>query len=278
MGEDKHVNDYRLVDVGDLGRQIGEDGLPSAPALVGRSMNIAFEDGSAIRLSFVGAHELEREVLSGPAVGEKATEAYFATSPRDGVYFIDYIVKDTRATTTSLVADVNSGCVTAVIGTLPTREEAYETGAYALAREGRERTLVRASFLRGAIDRPYSRDMHCHPPSTELVGKRVKYAYNNGQVYEHIYMHEKLYAYQCLSGIEKGLGGADCCDCFRIDDELYLFVWREKVVPTLGVLTIDWRAKRTSGKLFGYESDEFTKLTNVPVAAAATLLNITVYD
>ena len=73
-------------------------------------------------------------------------------------------------------------------------------------------------------------------PTDALVGKRVQYVYSQTEAYEHIYLNENLYTWQCLRGSEAGLADTDRCHYRRIADELYLFVWREKVVPTLGVV------------------------------------------
>ena len=101
---------------------------------------------------------------------------------------------------------------------------------------------------------------HPHLPTDELVGKRVQYVYSQTEAYEHIYLNEDLYTWQCLRGSEQGLADTDRCHYRRIADGLYLFVWREKVIPTLGVVLVDWACKRSNGKLFGYEGSDFGAL------------------
>ncbi len=56
---------------------------------------------------------------------------------------------------------------------------------------------------------------------------------------------------------------------------MYLFVWREKIVPTLGVVVLDLNAMRTTGKIFGYEGNDFRKVVNFRIGARARLKNIT---
>ena len=122
---------------------------------------------------------------------------------------------------------------------------------------------------------PFVSAEHPHVPTDELVGKRVQYVYSQTETYEHIYLSESLYTWQCLRGSERGLADTDRCHYRKIGDELYLFVWREKVIPTLGVVLVDWRAKRSTGKLFGYVTDDFGALSNTPISSVATLLNVT---
>ena len=117
---------------------------------------------------------------------------------------------------------------------------------------------------------------HPHAPTDELVGKRVQYVYSETEAYEHIYLNQDP-TRGSASGAEQGLADTDRCHYRKLGEELYLFVWREKVIPTLGVVLVDWRAKRSNGKLFGYEGSDFGALSATPISSRATLLNITTY-
>ncbi len=270
------MDDLRFIQVGELAKGISENVLAAVDALSGQSLQLFFEDGSSTRFTFADAHELRWEVLEGSAKGARGEEIYSATCFRDAFYFVDYVSRAQRATSVSLVLDLAAGRATAVTGTLPAESEVQKS-AYRLASEGADLTAVGVQFQRAAIDRPFDTEECHHAPTTELVGKRVKYVYSRTETYEHIYLNEKLYTWQCLAGSEKGLADTDRCHYYKIDDELYLFVWREKIVPTLGVVLLDWRQKKTTGKLLGYESDDFGELANTPIGAFATLLNETTY-
>ena len=74
------------------------------------------------------------------------------------------------------------------------------------------------------------------------------------------------------------MADTDLCHHYKIASNLYLFVWREKFVPTLGVVVVNLEEMKTTGKIFGYESDDFVKLTNFPIGAHAQLANIMKYD
>jgi len=67
----------------------------------------------------------------------------------------------------------------------------------------------------------------------------------------------------------------DRCHYIAIAKDLYLFVWREKIIPTLGVVMIDLERKKTDGKIFGYQGNQFDALSNFPVGALAQVLNVT---
>ncbi|MFY4846670.1 MoaF C-terminal domain-containing protein [Klebsiella pneumoniae] len=111
--------------------------------------------------------------------------------------------------------------------------------------------------------------------TTALVGMRNQYTYSPTERYEHIYLNDNFYAWQCLDGVEKGLADVDRCHYVQVAEDLYLFVWREKIIPTLGVILIDLQQMRTDGKIMGYQGSDFGALSNFPVGASAKLLNVT---
>ena len=71
------------------------------------------------------------------------------------------------------------------------------------------------------------------------------------------------------------MADTDLCHYFKIAENLYWFVWREKLVPTLGVVIVNLEEMKTTGKIFGYESDDFNKRINFPVGAFAKITNTT---
>ena len=266
----------RFIQVGELASGISEDTLPPDEGLAGSALALHGEDGTVTRLAFAAGGRLAWEVTDGPVAGARGEEECRVTRPRDDVVVVDYVSASLRATAVTTVLDLAAGAATTVIGTLPTPEQAARS-AYELATAGEELTSVAVIFVRAAIGRPFDAALHPHVPSSDLVGKRVQYVYSGTEKYEHIYLNEDLYTWQCLEGSEKGLADTDRCHHRRIADELYLFVWREKIVPTLGVVLVDWRAKVSNGKLFGYEGSDFGALSVTPISSRATLLNVTTY-
>jgi hypothetical protein len=266
----------RFIQVGELVKGISEDTLPADETLTGRSFALTTEDGAVTRISFFEGGRLVWEAIDGPAARRRGEEVCRITRPRDDVAVVDYVASALRATSVTIVLDLARSAATTVVGTLPTAAEAAQS-AYDLATRGEELTLVRAELVPAIIDGPFVRGAHPHTPTDELVGKRVQYVYSETETYEHIYLNEDLYTWQCLRGSEKGLADTDRCHVRKIGDELYLFVWREKIVPTLGVVLVDWRRRRSDGKLFGYEGSDFGDLATTPISARAILLNVTAY-
>jgi MoaF C-terminal domain/MoaF N-terminal domain len=266
----------RYIQVGELVKGISEDVLPSEDVLDGRTFSLSLEDGNEMQLSFSGEGCLSWQVTAGPWTGARGEESCRVTRPRDGIVVVDFVASSLRATAVTIVLDLDAGAATTVTGTLPTREQAAP-GAFELATRGEELTRVEAVLTRSFIDRPWVGGAHPHRPTGDLVGKRVKYVYSQTEAYEHIYLSERLYTWHCLQGSEQGLADTDRCHYRRIADDLYLFVWREKIVPTLGVVLVDWAAKRSNGRLFGYQGSDFGELSTTSISARATLLNVTSY-
>ncbi|NYH14402.1 MoaF C-terminal domain-containing protein [Paraburkholderia bryophila] len=271
-----------FIQVGALAEGFAPDSHILSPVddLSGRTLRLDFTDGSTVTLNFVSTDAVRTEH------GEFECRV---TSVRDGIYFVDYIGGDTgvdkhgegsaRPVSTSYVLDVAQGLCTSVTGTLPNESEA-RTDAFTRVERGMELTSVQANFRHGRIVQQGSAASSAttlHHPTRELIGMRNLYTYSATERYEHVYLNENFYAWQCLSGVEAGLADVDRCHYIAIADDLFLFVWREKIIPTLGVVMIDLARNKTDGKIFGYQGSQFGALSNFPVGALAQVLNVTRY-
>lgn len=247
--------------------------LPRLADLAGQRLELHFANGWRIEHQF-DAETTRWRAADGHSAGEAA---YRATSVRPGIVLVDFIKReDGQAWSVSLVLDRHSQSFTAVLGQLPDAAETGE-GLYARALAGKELTGVQVQILHGSLDRPWQEGACPHAPSSELVGLRNRYRYSPTEVYEHIYLNDGFYTWQCLAGVEAGLCDTDRCHYYKVAEQLYLFVWREKIVPTLGLVMIDLQQHRSDGKIFGYAGSGFDELSNFPVASYCDELNRTVY-
>lgn len=260
------------VPVGVLAQQGAKSNkLPPTADFAGRALALCFENGWTLEYNFRTAHDLSWREASRGKKRRWTQEEYSATKVRSGIYFLDYVKHLESATSVSLVLNLNTRIFMAVIGKLPTKEESKQS-LLDRARASRELTSVLASFLSGSINKPFGNNTPRFRKTGELLGKRVEYSYSPADLYEHLYLNEQFYTWHCVNGAERGLADTDLCHYFKIADRLYLFVWREKVIPTLGVLVEDFHQMRTSGKLLGYRANDFGKLSNFMVGAKARML------
>jgi hypothetical protein len=277
------IVDFGVVDMSDnagwitvdeLSHGFGANNLPDVEGLAGKSFDFHFENGWVINHHFTSAHEL---VWSMKGEGGDFVENYSAVSPRPGIYFVDFEKKSEPGTTVSLALDLNQMISTAVISVMPSREE-INRPILDRALAGDNLRSVKVDFYRATLDREFSsNDIDIHPETKELLGWRVEYSYTEEEVYEHIYLRQNAYTWNCLKGNEVGLCDTDYCSYRKVGENLYLFVWEEKIIPTVGVLLVDFNAMRTCGKIVGYQGTETSSLSNFKVGAKAIKLNLTAY-
>jgi hypothetical protein len=259
------------------------DNYTPAPTadLAGTVHVLCFEDGLTVEFRFISEARLTWRVTHAGGRKEGRDEGgarYFALKPRDGVYFVDYLAREEPPAAVSLVLDLEQGIATSLFARLPQSADVGESLAARAAR-GDELTAVSAEFSSAAIDAEFSPGTPRRLPTSDLVGRRVEYTYSATERYEHIYLNEHFYTWHCLLGSEKGLADTDRCHYLKLGDDLYLFVWREKIIPTLGAVVVDFKAMRTMGKIFGHAQggtgSTVAGVANFPVGARARLLNVT---
>ena len=260
------------IPVGELGTafQRGAYRLRSVEPLLGRRVALHLEDQAILDCSFEPGSRLTWSINRGSLGIENGTAPYEATEIRPGIVFVDFVPPRERRTAVTLVLDLRRGICTALVGRLPTAEEARTPLSERIERNS-ELTGVTAVFLAGAIDRPFTDTTPRHALTRELLGKLIEYSYSPSERYQHVYLNENLYTWHCLEGAEKGLADTDLCSYRKVSDRLYLFVWREKIVPTLGVVIVDLEQMKTTGKIFGYRDFRFDEVSNFAIGAWARI-------
>lgn len=282
MQKDKRdQKDMIFMQVGDFVAGFGGNELEHTDDLTGRTLDIHFDTGCTVRYRFMPDRRLEWRVLAGSGFDQKAAkqglESYRATCLRDGYFLVDFISSHQPAQTVSLLVDLIQNIATMVEATMPTREETLKP-LFQRVLDKELLTPVRATIAHGALDCRFGEDTPIHEPTEDLIGKRVRYQYGKKDAYEHIYLSSRLYTWNCIQGPEAGLADTDYCRYYRVADDFYLFVWLEKIIPTVGLVLIDFHQKKTSGKIFGYQDGDFGATCNTPVGAYLSIQNQTRYD
>lgn len=269
----------RWITVGELAQAFAPDSNKgkSTGGLAGETLRLHLEDGQAFECRFTTDTTLVWSPVGGKSRRASGEETYAAVEMRPGIYLLDFVRHEERTATVTLVLDLGLGIVTALFAALPAEKEAQQPLIQRVG-EGRELTAVSALFLNGAVDKEFTPATPRHPETDEMVGKRVEYTYSPTERYEHIYLNRDLYTWHCLSGAEKGLADTDRCHCYKVADELYFFVWREKIIPTVGAALVDLVQMRSMGKIFGYRGGDFSQTVNFAIGSHARLLNRTKHD
>jgi hypothetical protein len=279
MAKDKQHTEF--MQVGDFVANFGGNELEHTEDLAGRSFDIHYDTGKVVRYRFEPEQKLYcrimRESDADRTAPEEESETYRASCIRDGYYLVDFIENSAPTRSVTLVVDLARNIATAILATMPTREETYKP-LFQRVMDRETLTPVRHEILHGSIGRPFTENAPRHGSTTELIGKRVRYQYGPADSYEHIYLNREFYTWHCIQGPESGLADTDYCKYYKLDDSLYLFVWLEKVIPTIGTVLIDFNRKKTTGKIFGYRGDDFGATCNTAVGAVLSLQNETRYD
>ncbi|MEJ2858810.1 MULTISPECIES: MoaF C-terminal domain-containing protein [unclassified Saccharothrix] len=116
-------------------------------------------------------------------------------------------------------------------------------------------------------------------PSNSLIGRRAMWVYSTNHAYEHIYLSPHWYTWQCLAGPEKGLADTDENTTYELRPGIYVFTWREKVIPCAAVTVADHRDAtrlRSHGALFGLD-EAGTTPTHFAFGAHGRLLSTTIH-
>jgi hypothetical protein len=264
----------RWVEVEAIARGLDDNRLPPTDELAGRELTLRFADGETVRCAFLDARRLDWRVVDGAGTGTGSEERYEAVRVAPDVHLVTFVKRAEPLVSISIALDTASRRATAVIGTMPSLEEA-RTDLIARMKRGFDLSAVRVE-MRSAVVEPRSPDESIvpHVPTTDLVGKRMRYRYGDGAVYEHVYLNERLYTWHCLAGPERGLADTERCDYLRVTSDVVLFCWREKVVPTLGVVLVNLAEMRSTGILFGIDTDTGAPI-HFGIGARGELLNVT---
>lgn len=235
--------------------------------LAGRTISLTTGDGTRISHRFT-ADSVSWEFqpgqgATGPEAGAGEDE-YEAIKVADGLYWVQFQHVARPEEAVSLCLDLTHGRALAVIATI--REP------------GPGRTAVGHQFLPATIDGAEVTGA-APAPTIALIGRRVMWEYSPVHVYEHLYLSPQWYTWQCLAGPERGLADTDENTAYELRRGIYVFAWREKVIPCASVTVADHRdvtAIRSHGVLFGLNEAE-TEKVHFTFGAHGRLLSTTVH-
>jgi hypothetical protein len=242
------------IDLGDWGPGMDEFKLPPSAGLIGQELTLHFNSSNlTIKYTFPSATFLTWEILEGMGAGKSDIETYEAIQVAPNIYFVDFVKKVQPEVSVSLALNLEARKATVLSATVPDRKEAGQ-GFIDRLSQGVDLSTVKVDIGHARVN-PISPAEPVVPQerTSELIGKRIRYTYSHNHIYEHFYLNQRMFTWHCLKGREKGLADTEICDYFKIAPDIYLLIWREKVMPTYGVVVINLREMRSNGKTFGLD-------------------------
>ncbi len=197
-------------------------------------------------------------------------EHYEAIEIRPNIFFVDWVYNADPKQSMSIVLDLVDQEATLLWSQLPNAEDA-RPDLFERIKRTNDLSAVKTNIVHADINR--KRTEKVHRRTIELVGKRLIHTYSSQHAFEHIYLNEQLFSWQSLAGPDKGLADTDPVEYIKIADDLYLFSWRERVVPWVGIVIIDLVQMQTAGKVFYGDIVNPDKATNYTVGAQVEFWN-----
>lgn len=240
----------------DFAAGIATNRLPATDALSGRTLDFRLPDG-ALSLRLEGAHRAHWRDGRG-----EGSDWYEAIRIDGEVWFLDLRFAARPLETLTLVFDTATRHALGI--RCRVRDEA-EAGAM---------PRVAQDFLVGTLGESAASGP-APAPTRDLIGLRTLQTYSPNHTYEHTYLNAERYCWQCLVGVQCGQGDVDLASYYRFAEGIYVFTFREFLIPVASVFLFDFANLRSTGKFLGITGAG--AIENSPAGAHIQKLSQTFY-
>jgi hypothetical protein len=239
--------------VSDLEKGFNENKLPSTDELAKQNLLFFFLNHQVSKYIFHDSLTLSWENISDEGNSQSGNEEYEAIKIDSGIYFLDFVLKQHPEISISMALNLKSDQALIIKTTVPNIKDANQSLLERM-KSGLDLSPMKVEIKQASINKPMNQPCSKLIKKTvDLIGKRIHYTYSSLHTYEHIYLNNRFYCWQCLRGPEKGTADTDRCYHFKVDDNIYLFIWCEKIIPTTGIVLINFKNMRSNGKIFGLD-------------------------
>ncbi|HST83400.1 MAG TPA: molybdenum cofactor biosynthesis F family protein [Kineosporiaceae bacterium] len=222
--------DWKGMD--DFARGIDGNRLPTTGALAGTALAVEMDGRPRLDLRFSSVDQVQWTSDS-----DSGTDWYEAVEMRPGLLYLTFTYTADPLRAVVLVVNRNAGrtlLIESRIGPEPTP-----------GRPRVDQTFVPGHLVDVVASGPEP------GPTRDLIGWRALYRYSPNHLYEHVYLSSERYAWQCLQGEQRGHGDVDLATTWSLGDTLYVFTFREFLIPVAATWLYDLDALRTVGTFFG---------------------------
>ena len=247
----------------DFAAGIATNRLATTDHLVGSEYRITLSDGMDMTCTFLDSETFEWSVTKGPHSGTSGKDWYEAIDVAENVLFVDMLFQSRSNEAMTIIIDSNTRRVLAVLSVVGEEKTPSEP-------------QVSQQFLVGVLGDPTVPPSGMEPtPTRDLIGLRTLNYYSPNHCYEHVYLSSERYCWQNLVGVQRGHGAVDLATTYKFDEDLYLFTFREFLIPVASVFFYNMRQLRSTGKFLGVTSSG--EIENNPAGAYIEKVSMTFY-
>ncbi|MFJ4656995.1 molybdenum cofactor biosynthesis F family protein [Nocardia sp. NPDC088792] len=238
----------------DFAAGIDTNRLPATDGLIGQRWLLERSGGAPTDLRFRTADRVDW--TSGSASG---TDWYEAVEVADGVYFLARTFADRPRVSEVTAVHLPTARTITVVSTIAAEPT---PGVPRVSQE-----FFPGTIDIGGVGRPSG---EVPGPTRDLIGWRAVYRYSPNHLYEHVYLSSERYCWQCLIGEQRGHGDVDLATTWKLAPNLYIFTFREFLIPVAATWLYNLDAMRSTGRFFGLADDGAVR--NAPGGAHITAL------
>jgi len=243
--------------------ELGQNRLSESARLRGRTLNLHFQNTPA-EVSFDNQRGARWKGLPLDAQLAQGQGAVNVVEAAPELYFVELSLPAEHLQSAILIVDERLGHVELVqTRVVPGRKQ-----------DGHPTNIVQAmhpGHLDGVkIDSPPAQI------TADLIGKRALSIYSPNLAVEHIYINSQWYAYHIIGGDRHGDCDCDEATFYKLRDEVYLVLFREKAVDVGIIFVFDTKLWHSTGMAVGMVNKS-GRFNSAPIGARMHLLSDTRY-
>lgn len=89
-------------------------------------------------------------------------------------------------------------------------------------------------------------------PTRDLIGQRLLIIYSPNHYYEQIFLNSGRYCWHNLKGEQYGDAASETCTFYKFDEKLYMYSWREMLIPCGTSYFLNYKTNVATGKFIGW--------------------------
>lgn len=247
----------------DFSAGIAANRLPNSDKLIGTKLRINLSDSTDMNCSFEDGKTVQWKIAAGPNAGTSGKDWYEAVEVASDVFFLDLLFQSRPRDAMTIIINLKTRRVLSIVSTVAEKKTPGTP-------------QVSQLFLTGLIgDSSMAPEGPEPAPTRDLVGLRTLNRYSENHLYEHIYLSSERYCWQNLVGEQRGHGDVDLATTYKFDEDLYLFTFREFLIPVASVFFYNMADLRSTGKFLGVKSTG--EISNDPAGAYIEKASMTFY-